>query len=423
MNIRFYASIMLCAGMTATSLPARATDFSIEDEKAKETEDFSEKATGGWGGSRRALEDAGITAYMAYVGDVQSNVSGGVERGTRALDNLDLAATFDGEKLLGVEGLSATLHLINNNGGRPNGDLVGSAGGVNNHEVPRATGKLYEAYLQQNYYDDRLSFLAGLYDMNTEFYVTDASSLFLQPSAGTGTDIAQSGRNGPSIFPFTAVGARVRVNPTKETYFQVAALDGVAGKVGYLSGTHVSLNRNDGLLMIGEGGYVLGDNKIGVGGWYYTKPSDDFIRISALGTPEKEHQRGAYVLGQHALYSESEGQGLVALAHIGIADSDVSRFDYAWYAGVVYTGLIPTRDAGRLGLALSSAHNGDAFYEAARASGAAVERAETVAELTYSDNITPWMALQPDVQYIMNPNTDPSLDDALVVAARVTIDF
>ena len=197
MNIRSSMIIMLI-GVITTSTNASATDFST-------------KATGDWGGERQKLEDAGVTTYFTYKGDVQSNVSGGIKRGTRLLDNLDVAATFDGEKLLGAKGLSATVHVINNNGGRPNADLVGSVQGVNNYEVPRATAKLYEAYLQQNFYDNRLSFLAGLVDVNTEFYVTDASALFFQPSAGIGTDIAQSGQQGPSIFPFTALGARVRV--------------------------------------------------------------------------------------------------------------------------------------------------------------------------------------------------------------------
>ena len=48
---------------------------------------------------------------------------------------------------------------------------------------------------------------------------------------------------------------------------------------------------------------------------------------------------------------------------------------------------------------------------------------ETVVEVTYSDEILPGVALQPDIQYIVNPAADPTVDDAIVIGLRVTIDF
>jgi porin len=48
----------------------------------------------------------------------------------------------------------------------------------------------------------------GLYDLNSEFDVIEAAALFLNPSHGIGPDFAQSGRNGPSIFPVTSLAIR-----------------------------------------------------------------------------------------------------------------------------------------------------------------------------------------------------------------------
>ena len=70
--------------------------------------------------------------------------------------------------------------------------------------------KLYEAWFEQTLFDDRLSFKAGLYDLNTEFDVVETAGLFINSSHGIGPDFSQSGVNGPSIFPTTSLGIRVK---------------------------------------------------------------------------------------------------------------------------------------------------------------------------------------------------------------------
>ena len=50
-----------------------------------------------------------------------------------------------------------------------------------------------------------------------------------------------------------------------------------------------------------------------------------------------------------------------------------------------------------------------------------VTQRETSAELTYSINLASWLYIQPNVQYIINPGTDPSVDDALVAGLRINI--
>jgi porin len=37
--------------------------------------------------------------------------------------------------------------------------------------------------------------------------------------------------------------------------------------------------------------------------------------------------------------------------------------------------------------------------------------------------LTESVTLQPDIQYIINPGTDPSLDDAVVIGARMGLTF
>ena len=43
---------------------------------------------------------------------------------------------------------------------------------------------------------------------------------------------------------------------------------------------------------------------------------------------------------------------------------------------------------------------------------------ETAIELTYRLPVTRWLTFQPDVQYIVNPGTDPDIDDAIAIGLR-----
>ena len=47
--------------------------------------------------------------------------------------------------------------------------------------------------------------------------------------------------------------------------------------------------------------------------------------------------------------------------------------------------------------------------------------AEVAVELTYRFVLTDWLALQPDIQYIVNPGTDPTLSNALTLAIRAEL--
>jgi porin len=132
--------------------------------------------SGDWGGARQRLFDAGVQVDLAYTADYLRNHSGGLQRGGAYMGNLNLAVQLDGEKLIGWQGGSAYLALISNSGGRFNLNKVGSFMGVDNLEAPVNRSGVFEAWLQQSFLDDRASLRAGLYPIDSEFYVTDSSA-------------------------------------------------------------------------------------------------------------------------------------------------------------------------------------------------------------------------------------------------------
>jgi porin len=415
---RCLCAVLVCTVLGCISLPSQAA--ADEDTGRKDS-----VLTGDWGGRRTALANKGIDIDVVYKFDAISNTAGGAKTGTKSLDNFDIKSSFDGQKLFGFPGTSALLYFLNNNGSQPGATLTNDAEGVDNIEVRNPGARLYEAWIQQNFIKDRISILAGLYDLNSEFYVTESSGLFLRSTFGIGTDMGQSGVNGPSIFPVTSVGVRVRVQPYHDLSIQAVALNGVPGDPNKPRGTHIRFGHGDGSLLAGEANYVPGgetpNGKIGIGAWEYTEKFDDFVDIDSSGNPVKRRSDGMYLIAERRIYEVAgrSTKGLTVFARFGIANGDVNRFDYAWSTGAVYTGLFPGRDEGQLGLGVEGAHNSSKYRESVGVSDASM----TAFELTYSDYVAPWLAVQPDIQYVVNPGTDPGLNDAVVAGVRLTARF
>jgi len=416
-GIAYVCSVLACATLGCLFQPSYASADEV-------TVSHDDVLTGNGGGMRTSLANKGIDIGIIYKFDEISNTAGGRKTGTDSLDNLNVIFSLDGEKLFGSAGTSARFNFLNNNGSKPGATLVDNAEGVDNIEVRTPGARLYEAWVQQNFMKDRFSVLAGLYDLNSEFYVTDSSGLFLRPTFGIGSDMGQSGKNGPSIFPITSAGVRVKVQPSHDFFVQAVVLDGVPGNPDNARGTYIQFNRGDGALLAAEADYLPGNEspngKIGVGAWQYTEKFDDFTDRDASGNPVQRTSDGMYVLAERRVYAVPghDDQGLTMFARIGVASGDVNRFDYAWSTGAVSTGLFG-RDKGQLGLGVEGAHNSEKY----RKSVGTADGSTMAWELTYSDNLTTWLSVQPDIQYIIHPDTNPALRNALVVGARFTARF
>ena len=381
-----------------------------------------------------------------YVADLMGPLAGGLRRDAAYLGNANLAATLRLGPLAGWRGATAFVYGTGIHGGQPS-RLVGDAQGTSNIEAP-AAWKLYEAWLQQVLLGDRLSLLAGLYDLNTEFDVLRTASLFLNSSHGMGADFGQSGRNGPSTFPTTSAGVRLKALPHDDLYVQAAVLDGVPGDLARPGGTRIRFAEGDGLLVAAEVALLAGlddalavppvsrrrrarhrrisrvedppyRGKVAFGVWGYTAATSPFSSLPP------RRSRGAYLLAEWDVHREAADpeQGLAVFARVGVADARINRFGAYTGAGLVYTGLLPGRAADRAGLAVAVAHNGAPFERAQRRAGQPTDAAETNLEATYLARLTAHLALQADVQHVVNPDTNPARADALVAALRLQLTF
>jgi porin len=385
----------------------------------------------GWGETKARLADSGITPTLVYDGDAFANLAGGVRRGSTYVGNLYLQLTLDGQRLANWPGATVFLNALSIDGGRPS-RFVGDAQGVSNIEAPAAF-KLEEAWLQQNFSANQFSVLAGLFDLNSEFYWLQSAGLFLNSSFGIGPEFSQSGREGPSIFPFTSLGVRFALKPERGIVLRAAVLDGVPFE---RPDSHAVFQRGDGLLFVSEAAFLdrpvpedrplshrfrIGrftmlppyDAKLALGGWYYTATFDDLSEVDANGMPVRHRGSGGFYLIADGVLFDRSGRRVSGFTQLGFGEPRVNRFGSYVGAGLMASGLISSRQNDELGLAIAGARNGSHFIALQEQQGAPVRRSETTIELTYSMQVTKWLAVQPDLQYVINPNTDPSLRNAL----------
>ena len=371
---------------------------------------------GSWGGQRAALAEKGLSFEVVATVDVLADVSGGLRRRTATPATLDAVMTLDTGAAGWWQNGTLNVYLLGTAGADTN-DNVGALQVASNIEAPN-TFKVYEAWYEQRFFDDKFSVLVGLHDLNSEFYVTDLSGMFINSSFGNGQEIAQVG---PSIFPTTAVAGRLRFAPTEHTYIMGAVYDGVPGDPNDAYGTHIQFNKGDGVLTIGEIGVTGGAVgtagaeryfKLAFGGWNQTQ-FDNMI------TGAREDNTGFYTVGEMDLWRGEDGRGLGMFGQLGFAQSDRTQTDFYGGGGLNWTGPFASRAADVFGVAYAQARNGDDFLHA----NPGFENAETVVEVTYQVDVMPGVMVQPDLQYFITPGTDPTISDAVVVGLRVQIEL
>lgn len=359
-------------------------------------------------------QDPLATVSAEYTAEVMGPVDGASTQRGRFLDNLSIEAGLNLERAIGWQGASLNAHLLNNAGGEPNQD-VGSLEGVSNIEVARHRAKVFEFWLEQNLGQHNL--VVGFYDLNRDFYATDAAGLLLAPPFGIGSEVASTGSNGPSIFPSSALGARWRFAPSPNTYLQTAVFDASAGVLGDPDDT--SGDFENGALLIGEVGLTKA-GKVALGLWSYTQAQPDIRAVTATGDPAEADARGAYIVAEREVFEAVPGT-LTGFVRAGLSDGDTTDFEGGWQTGLNWSGFSASRPDAVAALGLRHGAISSKARDNMRDAGMDPSTGEYGLELTYADQITPWLSVQPDLQLIWNPGADDQADTITVVGLRAAI--
>jgi porin len=376
-------------------------------------------------------EEAEPSAYQwggEYRFDFWTGLNGPVKGRTGTAGLLDLKASVDAERVWAWKGARLFVHVIGTHGNNPNRNH-GGAQGLDNIEAKVDTFTLFQAWVEQALFDDRASVLFGLLDLNAEFQVTESSTVLIHPGFGTASELAQTGLNGPSVYPVSSLALRGLWRFDDDFSLRAAVFDGVPGDPNDHYGTHIKLGHGDGTLAIAEVAYARkpsehGVNKLAFGAWRYTMRFDDFVDTDADGNPLKRRSYGAYVHGERTLWAfdEAGSRGLDGFVRFGTASSDVSQMDMALGAGILVRGPFASRPHDQFSIGVAAEHNSHQWRQAQRDAGEPDPAAEVAYEFTYRAPVNDWLALQPDVQWLRNHGSAP-VKSTVVAGIRFDLTF
>ncbi|TSA32407.1 MAG: carbohydrate porin [Verrucomicrobiaceae bacterium] len=387
--------------------------------------------------------DKGITPFFSYWGIFQGNPVGGLSQEVAYAHEMLFGATFDMEKLVGWKGASFKISGSENSGTNLSATIPNVFNTAESYVCP--TGMFYEMYYTQKLFDDFLEFRIGRMVAADQFCVLPAFGL--QVSGGIDG-------NPTSIFlnsnftssPNATWGATVKINPTPIVYAAAGIYQATnrLGKVAY-HGLDFSIRSNDGILMFAETGWspTFGarpadtthdkDGKKTVvpaetglsgtykfGGYFSTFPYAGFLGGSQQNT------YGFYLIGQQTVWQSEKNSNHNLAVWGGVTYSpqyQVAQMPVMGFGGTIWQGLIPTRDQDQFLCTWMTGAFSSAYADSQGNSGNPRPTAETVFDVSYIINLTSTIFIQPDIQYIIQPNGVGTTPNALVIGAQFGCNF
>jgi len=397
---------------SALGLCARGQDVQPPKEPAEPAPTF-DGVTGDWWGWRRELAERGIAVDVSYVVDGTANLRGGLDTADRTWRRmLDATLRLDTKPLLGLEGGTIFVDFQHAEGPNPSDDLIGDVQGIDGLDgVPGAPHQnrtqLAQLWYQQVALDGKLRVKAGKVDANSEFDHSEVAQEFLHQSTGSSATLFTL-----PTYPDPATGVNVFVKPVEEVQIGFGLYDGsyANGVRTGLTGPRTFFRSAEDLFLISEVDLSWKTGRMGVGGWYST---NSFVKLDggrATGTG------GPYALVEQTLWranpkDEKDERGVRCFVMYGYADPAVLIYDHNIGGGIAWTGPLPGRVEDVLGAGVQAVHFGRAR-----------EEFEASYEMFYRVQVSPWLAVKPDVQYIAHPGGQGTRD-ALALTVRLEMHF
>ena len=376
--------------------------------------DTRNNLAGNWWGGLDALQDDGILPDVTLLQAASENFSGGLR--TNRIDwryRLDASLTLDTEKLFNWKGGTAYVDLMAHGGQNPANNLVGELQAISAIDQNPDT-RLDQLWYQQRFWNGALWFKLGRIDATYDLdHIRDAQP-FLNGSFGFS----------PSIFvypsyPFSAWGGEYSWRVVHPITLRGGIFDGNTSNTlpAVVSPDPLAVENPYGLFFLSEESvhWQLAANKLRgeltAGQWFHTGA----FELYSGGQRQDAH--GFYGYLDQTLWKA--GRRANTAARIGAftqyawADDRLTEIDQNISGGIRAHGLIPGRKDDDMGIAATWAH----ISPYARTP----HSFELSIETFYSAQVTPWLSIQPDLQYIVNPGGTYS--NALVATIQVGIQF
>jgi len=451
-------ALLIFAG-TVSIMSAQAIDTSATGSSESPTILERDQMTGDWAGARPLLSDKGLEIFGGYTVEVWGNTAGGLKTGAVYTGLLDFGTELDLEKAIGWQGASISTTWLWLSGRDASEDLVGNFLTISNI-AGFNTLRMFELWFQQNLLDDKISLRLGQLSADSEFLISDYGGLFINGTFGWPAFAYMNLPNGGPGFPMGTLGVRLALTPVDWMTFQTAVFQGnVFAQDVNRHGFRWRLQAQNGYTFLTEAQFRWNhrEDEPGLPGqlkpgfWFQTGRFAD-----ALAESTNSGNAGFYLVLDQMLYREhgspsepsrvpSDGksvadgtgaksfkspvtfeksdQGLGFFGRVAFTPADRNFINFYFDAGLTYKGLIPTRDNDIVGIGFGYAQLSNGARNLLKDEGASPIGAEMVIEFTYQAAITPWLTIQPDLQYIVNPGGTSDQGNALVIGGRAAISF
>jgi porin len=377
--------------------------------------------TGNWFGLRSKLAEWGVTPTITYGTDLLANPVGGLRRGTAYASELTVEVDVDLAKLAGIKGLSAQVSGDWAAGTNLSDDVDNFFQVAQYFEGNRV--RLYTLFLRQTFFDGRLDLKAGRFATGDDFLASPIGVSLVNDALNPVLFAIEANVPGVTAYPNATWGGRVIAQPVEALSLSAGAFYsnpflnpleangtefGISGKAGYFVIGEALFRLN------GEAGTPGLPGRYRAGGYYDSNLYTSF-------TNSAQQQRGNYgffLLGEQMVYREGapgtdEGLSLFG-AFIYAPLQRINTLPYFASVGATYRGLLPSRGKDTAAFAV---------YYGGFSRDLPGQTYELVLEWTYTIAVAPWLTVQPDVQYIVNPGGRSSTGNALVVGAQLLVQF
>jgi porin len=360
--------------------------------------------------------------------------------------------------------------LLNLHGSNLSADNLQTLQTASGIEGDRGT-RLWEAWYDQKFLDeDRLDIKIGQQSLDQEFMVSANALYFVNTMFGWPMLPSADLPGGGPAYPLSVLGLRLAARPVNGLnllagVYNGSPVNGSAGSDPQRMNPHgTSFPLGGGTLAIVElqSSYpALGSmvepgeaQALGrtyrIGAWYDSQAfADQRVDTNglSLANPQangiaRSHKgnQGFYAVADQLVWRDERDPNRTAsvftrLMYTPFADRNL--IDWSLNAGVLLHSPLPYRFADTFGVGMGVAHVSpqaaglDQDSNLYNAPARPVRSSETFFEITYQYQLRPWIQLQPDIQYVLNPGAgiaNPAqpgspIRNELVLGLRTNISF
>ena len=391
--------------------------------------------TGDWDGLRTRLSQYGFNIRASYIGEYAYSFSGGNRIGGDYAQQFAIGTDVDMGKLAGLTG--GTLHVSLNvrEGRSTTADYIGNKIAVQEIYGDGENFRLAEVSYQQVLFNNTLDLKAGFIVMGDDFGKTPILCDF-ENDAFCAHPVSLPTNSGWSDYPAGKWGARIRVNLPDGYYAETGIIDVNPTYADHNNGFKLSLQGSTGVLVPIEFAKTVALGPAAMPGHYKLGAYYDSSSAPDITNPSINYQGryGAYFLADQMVWSFEPGtdRGLIVVADATVSDKRTSQIPSYFVAALVAQGPFAARphDYIAIGYVRDTVNSNairqkNAQLEAQGVLDPQLELGENIVELAYGIQVTPWMQIHPNLQFIGNPGafSFKHVPDAWVSGTHVGVTF